>query len=110
MFRKTYISVFLASLFFMAAGMTAFAQNAPVRGVVKVQKADGTTAPVADVVVEAYRTDIDKGKMPAAKQISGASLTSSGSRLDRNTSSPSADRESLRRSRLMCGRVWRTSS
>jgi tetratricopeptide (TPR) repeat protein len=67
MFRKTYISVFLASLFFMAAGMTAFAQNAPVRGVVKIQKADGTTAPAADVVVEAYRTDIDKGKMPAAK-------------------------------------------
>ena len=51
----------------MAAGTTAMAQNAPVRGVVKVQKADGTTVPVPDLVVEAYRTDIDKGKMPAAK-------------------------------------------
>ena len=51
----------------MAAGITAFGQNAPVRGVVKIQKADGTTVPAPDIVVEAYRTDIDKGKMPAAK-------------------------------------------
>lgn len=67
MFRINYLNVFLAALVLFVLGSAAMAQNAPVRGVVKLQKADGTVTPVADAVVEAYRTDIDKGKMPSAK-------------------------------------------
>jgi tetratricopeptide (TPR) repeat protein len=48
-------------------GSTVFAQNAPVRGEVKLKKADGTVVPVADAIVDAYRMDIDSGKMPEAK-------------------------------------------
>ncbi|MEO8040966.1 MAG: hypothetical protein ABI646_00025 [Acidobacteriota bacterium] len=67
MFRINYLNVFLTALVLLVVGSTAFAQNAPVRGIVKLQKADRTMTPVADAVVEAYRTDIDKGKMPSAK-------------------------------------------
>jgi tetratricopeptide (TPR) repeat protein len=67
MFRKNYLSVFLAALVLFVGVSVAFAQNAPVRGIVKLQKADGSLVPVADAVVEAYRTDIDKGRMPTAK-------------------------------------------
>lgn len=49
------------------AGTAVLAQNGPVRGQVKLQKADGSTVPAADVLVEAFRTDIDKGKQPDAK-------------------------------------------
>jgi tetratricopeptide (TPR) repeat protein len=68
MFRKTYLNVFLAALVLFLGGTAAFAQNvAPVRGIVKLQKADGTMVPVVGAVVEAYRTDIDKGKMAPVK-------------------------------------------
>lgn len=67
MFRKFLLMSFAASLAVFAAVGTVTAQNAPVRGEVKLTKADGTTVPVADAVVEAYRTDIGRGTMPAAK-------------------------------------------
>ena len=67
MFRKLYFTLLLPVLVIGVAGTAALAQNAPVRGIVRLQKADGTLVPVADAVVEAYRTDIDKGKMPSAK-------------------------------------------
>src|SRR5215218_6431641 len=68
MFRKNYLNVFLAALVVLVAGTAALAQNvAQVRGIVKLEKADGTTVPVVGAVVDAYRTDIDKGKMPSAK-------------------------------------------
>ena len=67
MFRKDYLKVFLAAFVLLVAGTAAFAQNAPVRGIVKLQKADGTVVPVVGAIVEAFRTDIDKGKMPEAK-------------------------------------------
>ena len=67
MFRKNYLTVFLAALAIFVGSAAVFAQNSPVRGIVKLQKADGTTVPVADALVSAYRTDIDKGKMPDAK-------------------------------------------
>ena len=68
MFRKNYLTVFLAALILLAGSAAVSAQNvAPVRGIVKLQKADGTTEPVVGALVQAYRTDIDKGKMPDAK-------------------------------------------
>ena len=65
--RKNYLTLFLTAFLFLAAGSVAFAQTGPVRGEVKLKKADGTTVPVADAIVEAYRMDIDKGKLPEAK-------------------------------------------
>ncbi|MEO6333562.1 MAG: carboxypeptidase-like regulatory domain-containing protein [Pyrinomonadaceae bacterium] len=68
MFRKNYLGAFLPAVVLFVACSSAFAQNvAPVRGIVKLQKADGTLVPVVDAVVEAYRTDIEKGKMQPAK-------------------------------------------
>jgi|DewCreStandDraft_5_1066085.scaffolds.fasta_scaffold00225_25 tetratricopeptide (TPR) repeat protein len=49
------------------ASVVIFAQTFPVRGRVMLKKADGTTVPVADALVEPYRTDISKGKLPSAK-------------------------------------------
>ena len=68
MFRKNYLTLLLTvSLVLFAASSYAFGQTAPVRGLVKVQKSDGTVVPVADALVEAFRTDIDRGKMPDSK-------------------------------------------
>jgi len=60
--RKYFVSLAAAALLLISAGL-AFAQTAPVRGV--VVKA-GTGEPVAGATVEAYRTDA-KGKLPSAK-------------------------------------------
>jgi len=66
MFKIKYLIAVLAV--FAAAVISVAAQNsAPVRGVVKVQKKDGTQAPVADATVEAYRVDMGKGAGPSAK-------------------------------------------
>ena len=67
MFQKKFLNSLFAAFMILVGSAAAFAQNAPVRGVVKLQKADGTTVPVADALVEAFRTDIDRGKMPEAK-------------------------------------------
>jgi len=67
MFRKNYLTVFLAALIVFAGSAAVFAQNAPVRGLVKLQKKDGTTEPVMGALIQAYRSDIDRGKMPDAK-------------------------------------------
>ena len=67
MLRKKYFSVILAAALLVFSGVMAMAQSSPVRGEVKIKKADGTMVPAPDVVVEAYRTDIDRGMMPSAK-------------------------------------------
>ena len=67
MFTKKY-PIFLLTLSLCLAGaLSTLGQLQPVRGMVKVRKADGTEVPVADATIEAYRTDIDKGTMPATK-------------------------------------------
>lgn len=67
MYRKNFTTLFLTLVVFLAACLAASAQASPVRGEVKLKKADGTLVPVADAVVDAYRTDIAKGTMPSAK-------------------------------------------
>src|SRR5687768_10149564 len=67
MSRKNFLTLIFAVTLIAVAGTQVSAQNAPVRGEVKLQKADGTTVPLADAVVDAYRTDIDSGKLPEAK-------------------------------------------
>jgi tetratricopeptide (TPR) repeat protein len=62
MIRKSLFAIFLAATLVL----TAFAQTAPIRGVVEMTQADGKKVPVAGATVEVYRTDI-KGKFPSAK-------------------------------------------
>ncbi len=66
MFRKNYYTFILAVALFLTGSVAAFAQSGMVRGTVMLKKADGTTAPLADVVIDVYRTDI-KGRLPEAK-------------------------------------------
>lgn len=67
MFQKNYLTLLFTLVLCLVASTAAFAQTAPVRGEVIMQKADGTKVPVAGALVEAFRTDIDRGKMPDAK-------------------------------------------
>jgi tetratricopeptide (TPR) repeat protein len=68
MSRINFLTLFLVAALFSLAGSTVIAQSSsPVRGEVKLKKKDGTVVPVADALVEAFRTDIDSGKMPEAK-------------------------------------------
>ncbi|MCD9186546.1 MAG: tetratricopeptide repeat protein [Pyrinomonadaceae bacterium] len=66
MFRKKYFTSFLSIAILLAASAAVFAQSSPVSGRVELKKADGTTTPVTDAVVDVYRTDI-KGKPPGTK-------------------------------------------
>lgn len=66
MFSRKYFTFFLAAVLFLVGNIAAFAQTAPVTGKVELKKADGTTAPVADALVEVYRMDI-KAKLPSDK-------------------------------------------
>ena len=67
MSRKNSISLLFAAAVLCVASSAVHAQSSPVRGEVKLQKPDGTTVPVADAVIDAYRTDITTGKMPETK-------------------------------------------
>lgn len=78
MFTKRYPIVLLVLVLCLAGGAVVFAQTAPTRGEVKLRKADGTEVPVADAVVDAYRTDITKGSMPSAKTNKRGEFTFAG--------------------------------
>ena len=68
MYRKLFFSLMLTSAVFLAGSAAAIAQStSPVRGVVKLKKADGTMVPVADAIIDVYRTDIAKGSPPSSK-------------------------------------------
>lgn len=66
MLRKNYSTFLLAVAFFITSGLAVSAQTAPVRGKVELKKADGTFEPVANAVIDVYRTDV-KGKLPSGK-------------------------------------------
>ena len=67
MYRKLFFTLLLTSAVILLNNVTAIAQTSPVRGEVKLKKADGTMVPVADAVVDVYRTDIAKGNPPSSK-------------------------------------------
>ena len=67
MYRKLFFTLLLTSAVFLAGNIAATAQTSPVRGEVKLKKADGTVVPVADAVVDVYRTDTAKGNPPSSK-------------------------------------------
>jgi tetratricopeptide (TPR) repeat protein len=66
MFRKNYFTFLLAAVLFLVGGVVAFGQTAPVSGRVILKKADGSTAPVAGVLVEVFRED-NKATYPTDK-------------------------------------------
>ncbi|MGB7210839.1 MAG: carboxypeptidase-like regulatory domain-containing protein, partial [Pyrinomonadaceae bacterium] len=66
MYRKLFSTFFLVSAILLGGIATVIAQSAPVRGEVKLKKADGTMVPVADAVVDAYRMDVGKGSVPSS--------------------------------------------
>ncbi|HEV8592906.1 MAG TPA: carboxypeptidase-like regulatory domain-containing protein, partial [Pyrinomonadaceae bacterium] len=78
MFRTKFLSILFTAASVFAAAIAVNAQTQPTHGMVKLQKADGTTVPVADAVVDAYRTDIDKGKMPSTKTNKKGEFTFAG--------------------------------
>lgn len=66
MLRKNYFIILTAIALLIVSSVAVFAQTAPVRGTVNLKKADGTTVPVANAVIDVYRTDA-KGKLPSGK-------------------------------------------
>ncbi len=77
MFRKNYFTFLWVTILFLSAGLSAFAQTAPLRGRVELKKADGTTAKVDKAVVDVYRTDVN-GKAPSAKTDKNGSFVFAG--------------------------------
>lgn len=66
MFRKNYFISLLTITLFLTGSIAVSAQTAPMSGQIVLKKADGTTEPVANAVIEVYRTDV-KAKLPAGK-------------------------------------------
>lgn len=67
MFRKSFITFLFVGAVILLQCTGVLAQGgAPVSGTVELQKPDGTREPVADALVEVYRTDIKAGH-PSAK-------------------------------------------
>lgn len=66
MFRKNHFTIVLTIAMLLAGSLAAFAQTQPVTGKVVIKKADGTTAPAENALVEVFRTDI-KSKLPSDK-------------------------------------------
>jgi tetratricopeptide (TPR) repeat protein len=66
MLRKNYFIYLTVVALFLLSSVAVFAQVSPVRGKIELKKADGTTVPAAEAVIDVYRTDA-KGKMPSGK-------------------------------------------
>ncbi len=77
MFRKNYFTFLAVIALFLSAGISAFAQTAPVSGRVELKKADGTTVKVPGAVIDVYRTDIN-GKAPSNKTDKNGNFTFAG--------------------------------
>ena len=78
MIRKINLAVFI-TLFFVTAS-ALFAQTAPVTGKVVLKKADGSTAPVAGALVEAYEVGV-KTSVPPDKTDKKGNFTFAGMKL-----------------------------
>lgn len=58
MFRKSLFTIVAAMALLFSLGLTASAQVGELHGHVFMQQADGTKVPLADAVIDVYRTDI----------------------------------------------------
>ena len=67
MFKKSFIGIGLFLAVIAMGGVAASAQTYPANGVVMVEKPDGTKEPVEGALVEPYRMDVSRGKLPSTK-------------------------------------------
>jgi tetratricopeptide (TPR) repeat protein len=67
MFRKSLLTLVSLVGVLLVMQVAVFAQYAPVSGKVELLKADGTRQPVANAVVDVYRTDMKAGGSPSGK-------------------------------------------
>lgn len=58
MYRKYFLTFFVAATVLVLGGVSAFAQTGALRGKVMLKQADGTSLPAANAVVDVYRLDI----------------------------------------------------
>lgn len=58
MIRKYFFATLAASVLLLSVGLTVSAQTGELRGHVWMQQADGQKVPVADAVIDVFRTDI----------------------------------------------------
>ncbi|MEP6946558.1 MAG: hypothetical protein ABJA02_11625 [Acidobacteriota bacterium] len=65
MFRRSYLTLFLAAVILAIGNIASYGQNAPVSGSIELDTS-GTRTPVAGALIEVYRTDIKAG-FPSAK-------------------------------------------
>src|SRR5713226_776800 len=68
-FKHLFVS-FSAIAVLLVGSLAAFAQVAPLRGIVKLTGKDGQTTPVANATVDVYRTDI-KGEFHTKTEKNG---------------------------------------
>ncbi|MGE3465776.1 MAG: hypothetical protein AB7J13_02490 [Pyrinomonadaceae bacterium] len=66
MSRKFVFSLTFGIALLLGTSLGAFAQGAPISGTVEMKKADGTREPVADLLVELIRADVN-ASLPSAK-------------------------------------------
>lgn len=67
MFKRKVFGSMAVAAFVLSLSLTTFGQSAPVRGKILIEQPDGTKVPAVDVTVEAYRSDLSRGKLPVAK-------------------------------------------
>lgn len=81
MYRRTNLTVLFSIAFIIIAGVvSASAQFGTITGTVKLKQADGTTVPVENATVEAYRTDTNSGKLQKATTNSAGQFTINNAR------------------------------
>ena len=68
MLKKSFIGIgFFLAVIAMGGVVGISAQTYPASGVVMVQKPDGSKEPVEGALVEPYRMDVSRGKLPSTK-------------------------------------------
>lgn len=77
MFRKSFILTTLVIAIISIGSTMAFGQTAITSGKVELEKADGTREPVADAVIDVYRTDAKAG-FPRGKTDKKGNFTFAG--------------------------------
>jgi tetratricopeptide (TPR) repeat protein len=58
MYKKSYFTILMAVAVLFAGFTVCYAQTAPMRGKVMMKQADGKEVPVADAIVDVFRTDL----------------------------------------------------
>jgi tetratricopeptide (TPR) repeat protein len=58
MYRKYFLTFFMAATVLVLGGVSAFAQTGALRGKVMLKQADGTSLPAVGAIVDVYRLDI----------------------------------------------------